>query len=187
MPLNIALRFNFHRVIIVLIFMCVTLLSPNVAVSSDNTERVGNVLYVLIPTVSYGSTFYFNDNEGRSQFYKSFVTNVGITYGLKLITDKERPNGDKYSFPSGHTSISFQSAAFMHKRYGFKKSIPLYVAASFVGYSRVETDNHYVEDVLAGAAIGIASSFYFTEPYKGAVITPVVERNFYGLQIKKRW
>jgi len=115
------------------------------------------------------------------------LTNAGLTYGLKLITDKERPNGDKYSFPSGHTSISFQSAAFMHKRYGFKKSIPLYAAASFVGYSRVESDNHYVEDVIAGAAIGIVSSFYFTEPYKGVVVTPIVGKNFYGIQIGKQW
>jgi len=63
MALSIALRFSFYRIIIGLIFMCVLLLSSNVAVSSDNTERVGNVVFALIPTISYGSTFYFDDLE----------------------------------------------------------------------------------------------------------------------------
>jgi hypothetical protein len=30
-------------------------------------------------------------------------------------------------------------ASFIHERYGLKYAIPAYVAASFVGYSRVES------------------------------------------------
>ena len=58
-------------------------------------------------------------------------------------------------------------AAFIHKRYGWKYSIPVYVGATFVGYSRVQADKHFVEDVIAGATVGIFSSFYFTKSYKG--------------------
>ena len=39
--------------------------------------------------------------------------------------------------------------------------------ASFVGYSRVESREHYAHDVVAGAAVGILSSCLFTKPYRG--------------------
>ena len=80
--------------------------------------------------------------------------------------DKERPNGrDEDYFPSGHTSMAFQGASFIHKRYGLEYSIPAYIGAGFVAYSRVEADEHDVADVVAGAALGIASSMYLTKSY----------------------
>jgi hypothetical protein len=132
--------------------------------ASDALERSGEIISVLIPIVAYGATFVLDDSDGRIQFYKSLVTNLALTYGLKSVINKERPNGADKSFPSGHTSAAFMGASFIHRRYGFKYSIPAYIGASFTGYSRVESDNHYVEDVIAGAAIGIASSFIFTKP-----------------------
>jgi membrane-associated phospholipid phosphatase len=55
----------------------------------------------------------------------------------------------------------------MRKRYGWEYGVPAYAAASFVAYSRVEAKQHFPHDVIAGAAIGIASSYIFTRPYKG--------------------
>lgn len=128
-----------------------------------------------------------DDTEGRTQFYKSFLTNLGVTWGLKYTINKKRPNGGSLSFPSGHTSAAFQMAAFIHKRYGWEYSVPAYIGASFVGYSRVESDNHYIEDVLAGATIGVISSFYFTKPYKGITVTPVATKGYYGLSMSVNW
>jgi membrane-associated phospholipid phosphatase len=51
----------------------------------------------------------------------------------------------------------------------------------------VDTDNHYTVDVVAGAAIGIASSFIFTKPYKGFEVTPLAANGIYGVAISKRW
>lgn len=51
----------------------------------------------------------------------------------------------------------------------------------------MESDNHFTVDVVAGAAIGIASSFIFTKPYKGFVVTPVAVNGFYGIGISKQW
>lgn len=121
------------------------------------------------------------------QFYKSFLTTVVVTHGMKHTIEKERPNGGGQSFPSGHTSAAFQGAAFIQKRYGLKYGIPAYVGASFVGYSRVESDKHYVEDVLAGAAIGTAAAYFFTTPYQNAVVMPVVSRTFYGVKVDMVW
>ncbi|MBI5886370.1 MAG: phosphatase PAP2 family protein [Deltaproteobacteria bacterium] len=158
------------------------------AAASDTIEKSGDALVVLIPAIAYGTTFYLDDDEGRTQFYKSFFTNLAVTQGLKSTIKKERPDGsDKSSFPSGHTSIAFQGATFLYKRYGFKYGIPAYIGAAFVGYSRVQADKHYIEDVLAGAAIGTISSLYFTEPYKGVTVTPTANNGYYGITVSKNW
>ena len=150
-------------------------------------EKAGDILQIVIPSVAYGTTLYLDDKEGQNQFYKSFGTNLGVTYGLKYSIDKKRPNGGKHSFPSGHTSAAFQGASFIHIRYGLKYAIPAYVAATFVGYSRVESDAHYIEDVIAGAVIGSLSSFYFTTKYNGFEIKPVVMSSGYGIRLQKSW
>lgn len=134
--------------------------------ANADIETAGDIVMAAIPAYAYGSTYYMQDEEGRQQFYKSFATNAVVTYGLKKAVDKERPDhSDDDSFPSGHTSIAFQGASFIHKRYGLEYSIPAYIGATFVGYSRVEADKHHTSDVLAGAALGVASSMFFTKSY----------------------
>ncbi len=148
--------------------MCALCAPCQGAVASDSVENAGSIIRTLIPAVAYGTTFYLHDPEGRSQFYKSFFSNLAVTYALKATVSKTRPDGsDNESFPSGHTSVAFQGAAFIGKRYGMKYGIPAYLGATFVAWSRVESDNHYTVDVLAGAAIGIASQPDFHQALQG--------------------
>ncbi len=92
---------------------------------------------------------------------------MAVTGAGKYLINKERPlQGGGYAFPSGHTSVAFQGASFFHRRYGFKYSIPAYILAGFTGYSRLNAKRHDGWDVLAGAAIGIGSTFFFTTPYE---------------------
>jgi len=156
----------------------------------SNTEKAGDIFQILIPATAYATTFYLDDKEGRNQFYKSFFINLGITYGLKLSVNKPRPEGHgDYSFPSGHTSGAFQGATFIQRRYGWKYGIPAYIGAAFVGWSRVEgeSDKHDATDVLAGASIGILSSYYFTTLYRKVTVTPFAGNGTYGLIISKKW
>lgn len=170
------------------ILICVLFAPFRHAVASGRVEDSGSILRTLIPAVAYGTTFYLHDTEGRSQFYKSFFCNIAVTQALKKTISKTRPNGeDDESFPSGHSSVAFQGAAFIHRRYGFKYAVPAYLASSYVAWSRVESDNHFTVDVVAGAALGIASSFVFTRPYKGFVVTPFADNGFYGIGISKQW
>ena len=156
--------------------------------ASDPVVRSGSILRTLIPAVAYGTTFYLHDKDGRSEFYKSFSTNYAATYALKQTISKTRPNGkDDESFPSGHTSVAFQGAAFIHMRYGIRYAVPAYVAATYVGWTRVESDNHYLVDVAAGAALGIVSSYLFTRPYRGYTAVPLLGNDFYGISISKQW
>jgi len=167
---------------------CALFAPVQATLASDGVENAGSIIRTLIPAVAYGTTFYLHDKDGRSQFYKSFFSNLAVTYALKATVDKTRPDGsDNDSFPSGHTSVAFQGAAFIGKRYGLKYGIPAYIGATFVAWSRVDSDNHYTIDVVAGAAIGIASSLIFTKPYKGFVVTPLVDNGFYGVGISKQW
>ncbi|WP_157366578.1 phosphatase PAP2 family protein [Aquimarina agarilytica] len=130
-------------------------------------ETTGDVFLVTIPTVTFGTTLILGDKKGATQFIKSFVLNQVITLSLKVGINKPRPknNGD-FGFPSGHTSTAFQGASFIHRRYGFKYSIPAYLAAGFTAFSRIDADKHDGYDVLAGTIIGIGSTYIFTTPYQ---------------------
>ncbi|MBI2383795.1 MAG: phosphatase PAP2 family protein [Gammaproteobacteria bacterium] len=94
----------------------------------------------------------------RHDLAVALVRTEFVTYGLKYGVQEQRPNGAGESFPSGHTSISFAGAEFIRKQYGWGWGVPAYLAASYVGWSRVESGNHWTHDVLAGAAIGILSN-----------------------------
>jgi membrane-associated phospholipid phosphatase len=78
-----------------------------------------------------------------------------LTIGIKQATRRSRPEGTGYSFPSGHTTVSFASATVLQRHYGWKVGIPAYGVASFVAASRVEMKRHYLSDVAFGAALGI--------------------------------
>lgn len=159
--------------------------SPAYAGNTSAIERAGDIVAMTIPAIAYGSTYYMDDKAGRQQFYQSFATNLATTYALKYTVDKERPDGsDNQSFPSGHTSLAFQGASFIHKRYGLEYSIPAYVGAGFVAYSRVEADKHDLTDVLAGAALGMASSRYLTTSYDEQLyIATTLSPDYYGLTV----
>jgi len=130
-------------------------------------QTSGDVLVFAMPAIAIGSTLIKGDKKGTWQFTKGFLTNFAVTAVLKSTINKERPDGsNNHSFPSGHTAITFQSASFLQKRYGWKYGIPAYLLASYTGFSRVYSDKHDVYDVLAGAAIGIGSTYIFTTPYQ---------------------
>lgn len=149
-------------------------------------EKIGDFLSIALPASAYGATFVLDDKEGRSQYYRSFATTTAINAALKLSGVAERPHNDKKdSFPSGHTAYAFQGATFIHKRYGLKYGIPAYLGASYVGYNRVDVGKHHSEDVWAGALIGIASSWYFTE--KKANIVPIIAKDTLGVSYSKNW
>ena len=75
----------------------------------------------------------------------------------------------------------------MRKRYGLEYGIPAYGLASFVAYSRVEAGQHHPHDVIAGAAIGIVSSYIFTKAYKGWQLELDADGKWYGFRLSRRF
>ncbi|NNE77221.1 MAG: phosphatase PAP2 family protein [Pricia sp.] len=152
----------FKLLLIVLVFATSTLKGQ-----SDAIETTGDILLFSLPATALTSSLIINDFKGTWQFAKGFVLNQAVTIGLKVTLNKPRPfnNGDN-AFPSGHTSTTFQSAAFIQKRYGWTYGIPAYALASLTGYSRINTQKHDGWDILAGAVVGIGSAYLFTTPYQ---------------------
>lgn len=92
----------------------------------------------------------------------SFGINAAVTYSLKHTIHEMRPDGtDNHSFPSGHTAVAFCGATtLMHE---YRKVSPWigvagYAVATTVAVDRVRHNRHHWGDVVAGAAIGVASA-----------------------------
>ena len=171
------------------VFLCIAVFTQQTVLAEEQVEKNGDALQWTILAAGLGTAvFHEEGHEGTVQFFKSFAISQIVTEGLKRVVDKTRPDGNCCkSFPSGHASKAFMGAAFIHERYGWKYAVPAYIAATYVGYSRVEADKHYVEDVVVGAAIGIVSSFVFTTSYKSMEVTPVVSNGFYGVYVSSTW
>ena len=92
----------------------------------------------------------------------SFGINAAVTYSLKHTIHEMRLDGtDNHSFPSGHTAVAFCGATtLMHE---YRKVSPWigvagYAVATTVAVDRVRRNRHHWGDVVAGAAIGVASA-----------------------------
>jgi membrane-associated phospholipid phosphatase len=104
-------------------------------------------------------------NRPKQQFLLYALGNVTaavIVQPMKRIVQRERPNSSDFrSFPSGHTSTAFVAAEFLHQEFGHHSawiSVAGYATAAATGYLRLYNNQHWLGDVLAGAAIGMAST-----------------------------
>jgi undecaprenyl-diphosphatase len=103
----------------------------------------------------------------------SELTSLSLVFGIKYIVKRKRPIDvlknvntkdspflDKYSFPSGHTALTFSLATTFALRYPQYPQVytPIYLWALVVAYGRPYFGVHYPTDLLGGAAIGIGSS-----------------------------
>ena len=166
----------------------VLLILTYVASAKSNTEKLGDFLTFAIPATAYGSTFYFDDEEGRTEFYKSYGTTMLTTVALKYTVREKRPdNDDRDSFPSGHTASAITGAVFIHKRYGLEYALPLYAGAIYTGYSRIHVNRHHPRDVVAGTLIGALSAWYFTTANDDFHVTPMVDNNYKGVNVNYRF
>jgi membrane-associated phospholipid phosphatase len=157
------------------------------AFAGDTLETSGDVMAALLPATAGITTLALRDYDGSIQLIKSSALSLGTALVLKYAIDERRPNGEDYSFPSAHGAISFSSAEFIRKRYGWEYGLPAYAVATFVGYSRIESKQHYFHDVLAGAAIGIGSSYLFTTPYGTVNVAGEAGQGYYGVRLSGNW
>jgi membrane-associated phospholipid phosphatase len=92
-----------------------------------------------------------------ADLFRAQVLAQGTTYALKYSIRRIRPDDSSFSFPSGHTAVSFASATVLQRHFGWKIGVPAYALASYVGASRIQTKRHYLSDVAFGAALGIVA------------------------------
>lgn len=129
-----------------------------------------------VPVAFLIEGFIKKDPVLKRKSYELFSTlfiELVVSEALKVAIDRNRPGQDHpriifpyrenirgRSFPSGHTSLAFATAASLSIQ--CKKwyvTLPAYAWAASVGYSRMYLGVHYPTDVLAGAAIGVGSAY----------------------------
>lgn len=115
---------------------------------------------------------------------QAYLTSAAFSTVLKYATGRERPenlnsegrflgplhalqSGDG-SFPSRHTSVAFATATVFATSYKESKWIPVvsYGVASLIGISRINTSEHWLTDVFAGAALGYVSGKQVMKRYR---------------------
>lgn len=125
-----------------------------------------DIISVGMPLATLAGVCIAGDWEGLRQGCYTAAATAAATLLLKYTVSEERPNyKNNHSFPSGHTSASFATAAFLQRRYGWKFGAPAYAVATYVAWGRVYSRNHHWWDVVAGAAIGVGSGYIFTRPW----------------------
>ncbi len=130
---------------------------------NDLVTRLGDIgalalpASAMIPAFVHGKEDQYHDFTDMAWAYGATITS---TYALKFARDVQRPDGDRYSFPSGHTSSAFSGATLIQMRYGTKFGLPAFLLAGFVGYSRVQAERHYWADVIGGAVLGTGLTYF---------------------------
>jgi membrane-associated phospholipid phosphatase len=129
----------------------ISLLSPallTLAADKSSWLEIG-ALYASTVAITYGTTYLMKQNLPRERPFAYFDQNI------------DAKSND--SFPSGHTARSFAAAAYTQMAFSLrypdsKAKLPVTIAtwtmATATAVLRVVSSNHFVTDVLAGAAIG---------------------------------
>ena len=97
---------------------------------------------------------------GMDEIEASVLSGV-IVISVKEAVRRDRPlraNGTRaggFSFPSGHSTLTFAAATVLQQHLGYKAGVPTYLIASYVAMSRLHDNVHYMSDVVFGAATGI--------------------------------
>jgi membrane-associated phospholipid phosphatase len=118
-----------------------------------------------------------------SDLIRGQVLNGALTTGIKVVVNRERPNGGNHAFPSGHASAAFTSAAVLQSHFGWRTGIPAYALAGFVGWTRVRDDVHWLSDVAFGATIGTIAGQTVTRGHRAGTWTVVPVRTPGGIAI----
>lgn len=153
----------------------------------DGITTSGDIITYALPVAAMSIAAYWKDGEGAWQLTKSGLITMSAAVAIKYTVKARRPNGDPYSMPSGHSAISFVSAEYLRKRYGWHYGVPAYVAASFVGYTRIRANEHYFRDVAVGGGIAFVTAYLMTTPYKGWAIQPEWSAQRRGIRLSREF
>lgn len=165
-----------------------------------------DALFVLGNPITHfvgAGMWYFLDTKGQDEpgrqkamtMLSALTITAAVTGGLKAIRNNDQPDGQGWSWPSGHTSSSVAVASVLHEFYGLKVGLPAYTVAGVVAWRMMDDGDHWASDVLFGATLGwvvghsVARRHGNPEiagfevlPYTGSRETPAV-----GISLSKRF
>lgn len=171
-----------NKIRLVILSSVLLLLISNSHADTQDVTDAGDILTIALPLSAWLGTAIARDKEGAIMFTKSFASTMIMTEIGKKAAEKLRPQGSStQSFPSGHASSAFSGASFLYTRYGKAYGIPAYALAGFTAYSRVNANAHHIDDVLAGASVGLFNNWFFVSPHESRVVAypSVYNDNYY--------
>lgn len=130
---------------------------------TQRMERTGDVLQYLLPLASLVAVAIVGDSLLARAWIYAVLCQVIIIEGLKITINYTtlgiRPNGDINSFPSRYVAGSFFGATFITMVWGIWWGIIPLLLATFVGYTRVISHNHWIRDTVASAIISTMCTY----------------------------
>lgn len=134
--------------------------NPNLIMSRSHTDDLAFIGSGVFGVGIALGQIYFDESNGLAHARSIFLTSLShIT--IAFLVQRGRP-GDredylpfKSSFPSGHASSAFATAASLGYAYGWKVGLPAYGLATAISLSRIAESAHWTSDVLMGAGLGI--------------------------------
>ncbi|HJK87806.1 MAG TPA: phosphatase PAP2 family protein [Candidatus Megaira endosymbiont of Hartmannula sinica] len=192
---------------IILLFSTINNLSyiSNIyANSTSSLRKYGDIGQFINPMIALGIA---SQERGAIHFLRVYTTGMIPVHSLKFLGAVTRANiakrpvtnpdkKEKFDgFPSGHTASAFSAASYIRVFSDDYKilSIPLYVNAAVVGYSRVKAKRHTWAQVIAGAVLTEINSeinkrLNWNKDYKSTEVIWGMDKNTgksrYGLGIK---
>ena len=168
------------------------LLSHN-SLAKTGAQKAGDVFRYLSPVAAAVGSVYMEDYKGVGQLAVSIFLTQGISELMKKTIPEKRPDwkpgNPKNSFPSGHVASTFSEASYLRIRYDNPYVyVPAYAVAVFTAYSRVQPKRHRVIDVVVGAALAEAVSYFVVSKYETINIAPITsfekDRQIVGFSLK---
>ena len=168
-----------------------------------HSSQWGDFMGQLVPNAIYmgvmGIRGYNGDKEGYRRaigMFKATAYSTSVTTVLKYTVREPRPIDHhwKNSFPSGHTTSAFAFSGYVMAEHEYAIGIPAVLLSTFVAYSRIQDNKHWLQDVTAGATIGFAYGWGISklqqkkkseEPV--VMVAPILDRQTAGLSLYKEF
>lgn len=160
-------------------------ITVNEASGSSKIRKTGDYVQISVPIIALASTIFHQDRQGGEQLALSLYTTQVSVYAFKHVFPVARqlnPNNMQSSI-SGHTAIPMASSAYLMQRYGWEYALPAYMLTAFVGYSRVSSRAHRLNEVIGGAVLGQVISYIITTSFKDKQVNLVAGPGNIGVNI----
>lgn len=168
------------------------------------SSRWGDWMGQLVPNALYigwmGIAGYNGNPEGHRRaigMFKATAYATSVTTFLKYTVREPRPidSSWKNSFPSGHTTSAFAFSGYVMAEHEYWLGVPALLLSTFIGYSRINDNMHWLHDVTAGATIGWVYGWGISKLQKknkeqkeeSAFLLPILDSKTAGLAFYKEF
>lgn len=157
-----------HLLCIIAVCLCTTQLQADLkpTCTGNPKTKVANFGKTAMPLVALGVALIKQDYWGALQSQIMYHGFYFLGSKLSKAINKKRPCGCGRAFPSGHVIAYATPSVFMHKRYGLKYGVPMYIASAIFAYDRHKGKSHSIFDLVATFAIAGGATWFLTKPFK---------------------